>query len=291
MSIEFLFHLSISAIIFFVICSGFKFFLKIASILDFSYIGVVIFAAYFWFYLNIEYGFGLLWCILLSFLASIPILLFLLYVSSKLEGVYFLIGTLAIYMLILKMATGLESITWGVFGLSIASQHIIGNLSFWWIQSFMMWYTLFFVWVSVWLWYIRHSFFYSVLQGWGENVSCLKSIGYRVNIYKLCMILITACLASIWGNMYGYYNAYIDPGSFWLVLLNLILIISFISYKFQSIWTLLCAFFIILSYEYVRFFKFVDPAQIGYMREMLFGCIVMWSAYIVFKYTKLGREL
>lgn len=74
-------------------------------------------------------------------------------------------------------------------------------------------------------------------------------------------------------------------------MLNFILIISFVSYKFNSIGTFVVAFVIIGLYEYVRFLKFVDPAQIWYVREMLFWLIIMASAYIVFRYTHFWREI
>jgi len=291
MNIEFLYHICINAIIFFVICSGFKFFLKIWSTLDFSYLGIVIFAAYFWFYLNIHYEFWLLLSIVFSFLSCIPFMALLLYISTRLRWIYFLIGTLSVYMLMVNLAANLEAFTGWVFGISLTSQHIAWNIWFNSIDSFFWWYLILFFIIALWLTYIRKAFFYKVLQWWGENESSLKSIGYRTYVYKFIMIAITALLASIWWNLYGYYNAYIEPNSFWIIMLNMVLIISLVSYKLNSIGTLITSFLIIWMYEYVRFFKFVDPTLIGYLREMIFGCIVMLSVYIVFKHTKLGRQL
>lgn len=291
MNIEFLYHISINAIIFYVICSGFKFFLKISSTIDFSYLWIVIFSAYFWFYLNINYGYWLLLSIFLSFLSCIPFMAFLLYISTRLKWVYFLIGTLSVYMLMLNLVANLESFTWWVFGISLNTQHIWWNIWFNAIDSFFWWYLIVFFIISIFLFYIRKAFFYKILKWWGENESSLKCIWYKTLAYKFIMITITALLASIGWNLYGYYNAYIEPNSFWIIMLNMILIISLVSYKLDSIGTLLVSFLIIWTYEYIRFFKFVDPSLIWYLREMIFGCIVMWSVYIVFKYTKLGRQL
>jgi hypothetical protein len=44
------------------------------------------------------------------------------------------------------------------------------------------------------------------------------------------------------------------------------------------------------AYEYLRFFKVVDPSKIGYFREMLFGIIVVVVAFVVFRKTSFGRE-
>lgn len=291
MNAEFLYHILISAIIFFVICSGFKFFLKIWSTLDFSYLGIVIFSAYFWFYLNIHLWWGLLWGIISSFIAAMPFMWLLLYISTRLQWVYFLIGTLSVYMLMVNFAANLEPITWGVFGISLASQNIVGGLEFSSIDDFFKWYLFFFFIIAGMLFYIRKAFFYKILQWWGENEWSLKSMGYRTNVYKFIMIAITALLASIGWNLYGYYNAYIEPTSFWIVMLTMVLIISLVSYRFHSVWTLIVSFLMLWMYEYVRFFKFVDPAQIGYVREMIFGCIIMAVVYVVFKHTNLGRQV
>jgi len=291
MNLEFLYHICINAIIFFVICSGFKFFLKIWSTMDFSYLGVVIFAVYLWYLANIHFDIWLIGWIILSFLSCIPFMFLLLYISTRLEGVYFLIGTISIYMLMVNLSANLEAVTGWVFGLSLASQSIIWSLYFGSIHSFFGWYIMFFLLIAWMLLYIRQSFFYKVLMWWWENEWSLKSIGYKTYVYKTIMIAITALLASIGWNLYGYYNAYVEPSSFWIVMLNIVLVISLVSYRFNSLWTLLVSFLIIAMYEYVRFFKFVDPSLIWYMREMIFGIIVMWSVYVVFRHTKLGRQL
>jgi len=105
------------------------------------------------------------------------------------------------------------------------------------------------------------------------------------------MILITTALAVIGGNLFASYYLYIDPSSFWLGMLELVLVIVFISYKRNDGGTFLVALLVIFFYEYLRFFKFVDPSKIGYLREMLFGAMVMLVSFWVFKKTKFGREM
>jgi len=54
---------------------------------------------------------------------------------------------------------------------------------------------------------------------------------------------------------------------------------------------LIVALLVTFAYEYLRFFKVVDPSKMGYFREMLFGMVIIIVSFIVFRKTKFGREL
>jgi len=111
MSLEFILHISISAIIFTIIASGFKFFIKLKGSLDFSYIAILIFASYAGALVNIYREIGLLGSVGISFLAAIPFTFLILFLSSKLNDIYFTIGSFALYMLSYQLAYNLEPIT------------------------------------------------------------------------------------------------------------------------------------------------------------------------------------
>lgn len=291
MTIDFFYHICIISIIFFIICSGFKFFLKIKTTLDFSYIWIVIFATYVWFYLNINYDFWLISSSFFAFLLSTPITILLVYLSSKLKDMYFVIGTFSIYLVILQIAYNAESLTWWIFWLSLENQTLIWSYTIDSIWSFFIIYGIIALIILFLLFILRISYFFRVLQWWWENELSLKAMWFKTNIYKFIMILITSLLASFWWNLYWFYYNYIEPNSFWLVLLNLILIISLLSYKFNGVLTLLTAFLTIWAYEYLRIFKFVDVAQVWYFREIIFWIIIMLTSYLVFRFTDFGREV
>jgi len=101
-----------------------------------------------------------------------------------------------------------------------------------------------------------------VLRGWGERALIIKSLGVRVSFYTFILIAVTTILAAIGGSLYSFYYLYIDPPSFWYYLLVLLLIISFVSYGVNDSYTLLIAIAVVLFYEFLRFFKVVDPSLI-----------------------------
>jgi ABC-type branched-subunit amino acid transport system permease subunit len=86
--------------------------------------------------------------------------------------------------------------------------------------------------------------------------------------------------------LFSFYIGFIDPQTFFIHLLITLLAITFISYKLGDFLTLIVSIFIVFSYEYLRFFKIVDPTDLGYFRQMFFALLIMIVAFIVFKKVK-----
>jgi ABC-type branched-subunit amino acid transport system permease subunit len=111
MSVQFVYHVLITAGIFAILAAGAKFFLKLRGTLDFSYLAIVIFATYIGALLNIERGWSILAAMSGAFVMSLLFTFFVLYLSGKLDDIYFSIGTLALYILCYQLAYNLESVT------------------------------------------------------------------------------------------------------------------------------------------------------------------------------------
>ncbi len=291
MNLEFFVHVMIMSTIFFVISTGFKFFLKIKSTLDLSYMAIIIFSTYVWFYLNINFEFGIIFSVIASFLFSIPITFLVLFLSSRLDDIYFIIWTFSIYLIFVEFARNFESITWGVFWISLRTQKVFGEYIISGIGDFFIFSFIVSLCVIIVLFFIRKSFFYTILLWWWENSLSLKSLWVKTNIYRFSMILLTTLLAALWWNLYGFYFMYIDPSSFWLIMLDTIIIITFLSYRFNNLVTLLVSFLVISLNEFLRFFKFVDASKMWYFREIIFSLFVIFISFYVFKYTKFWREI
>ncbi|MCX6824982.1 MAG: branched-chain amino acid ABC transporter permease [candidate division SR1 bacterium] len=288
---NFILHIIITAIIFTVIASGFKFFIKLKGGLDFSYIAIIMFASYIGALININLGIGILGCIGISFLAAIPFTFLILFLSSKLNDVYFTIGTFALYMLVYQLAYNLEGVTGGALGLSGISRNLIGGIVLQSLWQFFIFGAIVIGIVVGFLIYFKRTYIYKILTGRGENLLSVKSLGTSINKYKTGMILVTTALAVIGGNLFSFYYLYIDPSSFWIGMLELALVIVFVSYKWNDGGTLIVGLLVTFFYEYLRFFKIVDPSRLGYFREMLFGAMIVIVSFIVFRKTKFGRDV
>jgi branched-chain amino acid transport system permease protein len=288
--LQFALHITISAIIFAILTSGFRFFIKLRWTIDFSYLAIVIFASYTSALLNIHFWLGILASILLSFAVSLLFTFLILFLSSKLNDVYFSIGTLALYILAYQLAYNLEGITGWALGLSWISRNLIGSLSVTSLWSYLSLSLAVITILFTWLFFFKKSYFYKVLMWRGENELVVKSLWTNIVKYKFVMIAITTFLAAVGGWLYTFYYLYIDPSSFWLSMLILLVVIWFISYKYNDRWILATSMIVMFAYEYLRFFKLVDPSKIGYFREMIFWVIVVAVAFIVFRKTNFGRE-
>ena len=290
MSLQFLYHILISWWIFYLLASGCRFFLKLKGTLDFSYIAIIVFWTYTWTLLNIHQSRDIFASIWWAFLISIVFTFLVLYLSGKLNEIYFSIWSLALYILCYQLALNLKDLTWGTFWLTNMQR----DLFFWWnissLEGFLVFTCVLVVLIILFLFVLKKTFFYKVLKARGEREIVIKALWVNVNRYKLIMIMLTTFLAVLGGNLYAFYYLYIDPPSFWLSMLIPILVIVFVWYKFNDIWLFLVAILTIGGYEYLRFFKLVDPSKIWYFREIIFAIIIMLASFRIFKSTHFWRE-
>jgi ABC-type branched-subunit amino acid transport system permease subunit len=137
---QFFIHIIISAVIFTFLASGFKLFISLKGNLDFSYLAIVIFSSYGCALLNLHFGLGMLSSFVISFLLSLIFTFLVLFLSKRLNEVYFMIGTFTLYMLTYQLAYNLQGITGGALGLGgiqriLVGEFIISDLStFLWIS-------------------------------------------------------------------------------------------------------------------------------------------------------------
>jgi len=280
---SFLLHIVVSSLIFGLMGLGFKIFLKLRSTLDFSYIGIIIFSAYASSLVNIHRGWGILWSMAIAIVFSLFFTGFVLYLSDRLSGAYFDIGTLAFYILCLQLAFNLEWITGGALGLSGMGRNFVWSLSLWSLESYGIMTIIVSLLCLFFLSRFKKTYFYTILRWRGERELVVKSLWVEVSIYKFTMIVITTVLAAIGWSLFAFYYLYIDPPSFWLYLLTLLVIIGLVSYRINDWWTMLVALGVVFFYEILRFAKIVDPSQVWYVREIMIVLIQVFAAYLVFK--------
>ena len=79
---------------------------------------IVIVAAYISALLNTLYGRGIIATIIVSWLCSIIFTLLILFLSNRLSRVYFIVGTLALYMFFFQGTQNRSSLTRGSLGIT-----------------------------------------------------------------------------------------------------------------------------------------------------------------------------
>ena len=131
-------------------------------------------------------------------------------------------------MLVYELAYNLEGVTGGALWLSGISRNLIGGITVPTLRQFFIFWIIIVTVVIGFLIYFKKTYIYKMLTWRGENVLSVKSLGTRINKYKIAMILVTTALAVIGGNLYGFYYLYIDPSSFWISMLEIALVIVFV---------------------------------------------------------------
>ncbi len=232
---------------------------------------------------------GIISSLIVTFLLSSLFTFFIIFLSKRLSQVYFVVGTLALYILSFQVALNRESLTWWALWLSWIQRILRQDFTVTSLPAFLL---LSLVCVAIFLWTIssfKKALIFTTLKWWWEGEHILQTLGIRIPVYTFVMVLISSACAVVWWTLYTFYYMYIDPRSFWLNMLVLTLVIAFISYNQNEFITLLIAVGIVFIYEYLRFFKIVEPAQLGYIREACFALIIMIATYITFRKISFGR--
>jgi branched-chain amino acid transport system permease protein len=134
-------------------------------------------------------------------------------VATRTSGIYFLVITLAMGLVVNKFALQNRGITNGSTGInSVRGPNVAGlNLD----NGFHRFYVLLFVAIVVYagLQAISRSHFGSTLVAIRDNPTRMRSLGYAVQLHRVAAFLIAAFIASISGIFGVWFRGRIDPTS------------------------------------------------------------------------------
>jgi branched-chain amino acid transport system permease protein len=122
--------------------------------------------------------------------------------------------------------------------------------------------------------YIVKSSFGRVLQAIREKELTIQVFGYRTQIFKLTIFVISACMASIAGAFFASYITFIDPSTFSLnesiFILSIVILGGLANNKGVFVGTV----FLILLPEILRFVGF--PSDVAaQMRQVVYGLLLI----------------
>lgn len=280
MQTAFFLHLLVSTCVIYTLSVWFKFFLVIRGTLDLSYMSCVIFAAYIIWWFSVHMWMPMRLTGILALLLCLPVMFLLTVLARRLQGVYFIVGTLGVYMVSLQLALNLDKITWWALWLWGIMRNLVWSIelsSLWVFTACVVGLLLL---VTVFIRYFQRSVIYAVIRGQWEHASVVRSLWVQQVMYHLLLISVTTLCSVTGAWIYVYYYQFLDPSSFRFSMLLPVLITAFLSYKANLMQTFLYTLIVVVWYEWLRFIKVVDSASVGYVREMMFGaamiCIWYW---------------
>jgi len=122
--------------------------------------------------------------------------------------------------------------------------------------------------------YIVKSSFGRVLQAIREKEEIIQVFGYKTQLFKLTIFVISACMASVAGSFFASYITFIDPSTFDLQESIFILAIVILGGLANNKGAFVGTVFLILLPEVLRFVGF--PTDIAaQMRQVVYGLLLV----------------
>ncbi|HLT97730.1 MAG TPA: branched-chain amino acid ABC transporter permease [Acidimicrobiia bacterium] len=129
--------------------------------------------------------------------------------SMRTSGIFFLMATLALGMVVFGLSYRMSAITGGENGLSGIRRPEL--FSSYWMYYFLV--LVVFVVVTAAIWVVTRSPFGTALRGIRESESRMESLGYNVAAYKLGAMMISGVVAGIAGVLSVWLMEFVSPAS------------------------------------------------------------------------------
>lgn len=252
-----------------------------ARTFNLAHVGVYSIGAYATALYSTAYDGNLLVCVVLSMGAAAVFSLFLGLISLRLTSDYFAIGTLAFAFVVNALLINWKSVTNGVLGIPGIPRPELLGYQFSDEVSFCVLMVVLALFVQIVMWAIFRSPYARALQGGAENPVAAKTLGLRVKRYESVAFIIGSSFAGLAGAMFAFFINYIDPSSFMLTEIVLLLTIVVVG-KPGSFWgcIIACAVLLLIP-EGLRFLD-LPSSILGPMRQLI-NAVILFSIVVIMR--------
>lgn len=194
----------------------------------------------------------------------------LTFVTRRLKGDYLALVTLGFSFVIFSVFMNWTEVTRGPMGIpGIPRPDIFGfiirdNLSYLFLTLIIL------ALVSGFLYVLTRSRYGRLLEAIRDDSLGLEVFGKNIFRLKYQSMMISAAIAGIAGSLYAHYISYIDPSTFFLHDMVIILTIVIVGGLASLRGSFAASFIIILIPEFLRFFSF-PASTIGQLRQILYA--------------------
>ncbi len=204
--------------------------------------------------------------------------LLMTYLMQRLKGDYYVLGTLAFLFVVQSFFLNWTDVTRGALGLPGIPKPEVFGFVFDTLPEYLI-LTFAFALVSIMLVYlIQKSPLNLVLGSIRDDVTTSSVLGYNTFKIKMQVMAIVGFFTGLAGSLYAHYITFIDPSSFLLVEVILILTIVIVgglgSLKGSVFGTVL----LLLLPEVLRFLD-LPSSMIGPLRQIFFSLILIFIIY------------
>ena len=199
---------------------------------------------------------------------------FLTIITSRLKGDYFALGTLGFSFVVYVLFLNWTGLTRGPLGIAgIPKPHIFGLI----IRTNVS-YLVFVLFVAIivcgLLYLIVSSRYGKLLEAVRDNALGASRLGKNIFKLKYQAMIISAFVASIAGSLYAHYISFIDPSTFYLndiiIVLTMVIVGGLASFRGSIVATII----IMLLPELLRFVN-LPSSMIGPMRQIMYAVLLL----------------
>lgn len=199
---------------------------------------------------------------------------FLVFATKKIKGDYLALATLGFNFVIYSLMLNWQSLTHGPLGVAGISKPVILGLKISSNSSFLV-FTIIITALSVLIIYsIVKSPFGRLLEAVRDDETGLRVLGKNTFKLKYKAMMLSAFFAGIAGSLFAHYITYIDPSSFYLSEIILILTIVIVGGLASVIGSIVAPIIIILIPEILRFIT-LPSAILGPVRQIIYAVILL----------------
>lgn len=196
------------------------------------------------------------------------------YLMRKLKGDYYAIGTLAFLFVVYSLFLNWTSLTRGPLGIAGISKPQIFGFIINTLLEYLIFVLIFTIITVVFFWLLLRSNYNLVIGSIRDNETASSMIGYNTFKIKMQVMFLVGMFSGLAGSLYAHYITFIDPSSFYMTEVILILIIIIVGGIGSIKGSVFGTFVLILIPEVLRFFD-LPSSILGPMRQIFFSIILI----------------
>lgn len=275
---EYLIHLGILIAIYLILAQGFNLVFGLGQLFNLAHVATYAIGAYTTALLTVEYEWSVWTALPASVLLGSAFSLLIGAISVRLSNDYFAIGTLAFSSVVTAVLINWRDVTRGVLGIPGIMRPRIGQYALDDNLPFFIFSAVISSLVLLLFFFLFNSSFARSLRAQAQFEPAAQSIGLHTTQLRLIAFAIASATSALAGGLFAYYLSYIDPSSFMLNEMVLILTICIAGGPGSYAGVCLSTFALLLLPESLRFCEF-PPGILGPMRQLIYALILFLVMY------------
>jgi branched-chain amino acid transport system permease protein len=266
--------------IYLILAQSFNLVFGVGGLFNLAHVATYAIGAYTTALLSTELGVGVWQCLLASALLSGLLALLIGAISLRLATDYFAIGSLAFSAVVSALLVNWRSLTRGVLGIPGIPRPEWGGVDFNRVENFLYFTMVIAAVCMVCMWLLFRSSFARSLKASAQSDVAAQSLGRDVARLRIWAFFLSSAFAGIAGALFAYYLNYIDPSSFSLSEMVLVLTIVVVG-RPGSYWGVAASTFllVVLLPEGLRFLP-LEPSVLGPLRQFLHALLLFVVVYL-----------